>query len=318
MANQERDVPVYLITGFLESGKTTFINNTVRQEYFQIPEDTLIIACEEGEEEYYSGDLLRFRTRVEMVENKEAFTEERLEELDQKYHPARVLLEFNPLWSCRELEEMDLPANWAFIQRIVLVDASTFQVYRNNMRSLFGEMCRNAELVLFNRAETDMPLTDFRRSIKAGNPACDVAFEGSDGRMINIFEDSVPYDLKADVIEVDDIDFGIFYVDVREHPERYKGKRVAFRGKVDKGRKPIARNFAVGRMAMTCCADDMTFIGYLCEGPNPAKLANGQWVRVEAVMDWKFMKEYRGRGPVFRVGSLETVEAPETELVYFN
>lgn len=318
MRNQDRDVPVYLITGFLESGKTTFINNTVRQDYFQIPEKTLIIACEEGEEEYFSGDLMRFRTELVTVDEKEAFTEEFLEDLAQRIKPERVIIEYNPLWGMKDLEEMDLPEYWGVLQRIVLVDASTFQVYRNNMRSLFGDMCRNADLVLFNRAENDMPLTDFRRSIKAGNPACDVVFEGSDGRMINIFEDSVPYDLEADVITVEDIDFGIFYVDVREHPERYKGRKICFRGKVDKGRKPMARTFAVGRMAMTCCAADMSFIGYLCDGANPAKLENGQWVQVEAVMDWKFMKEYRGRGPVFRVLKLETVEAPETELVYFN
>ena len=32
----EVEIPIYLITGFLESGKTSFINFTVAQDYFQI------------------------------------------------------------------------------------------------------------------------------------------------------------------------------------------------------------------------------------------------------------------------------------------
>ena len=43
------DIPVYLITGFLESGKTTFINETISDPEFSQGERTLLICCEEGE-----------------------------------------------------------------------------------------------------------------------------------------------------------------------------------------------------------------------------------------------------------------------------
>ena len=44
--------PVYVINGFLESGKTEFISFTLAQPYFQVRGKTLLIVCEEGENEY--------------------------------------------------------------------------------------------------------------------------------------------------------------------------------------------------------------------------------------------------------------------------
>ena len=41
-------VPVFVVNGFLESGKTVFCMDTIEDEYFSDGEDTLIIACEEG------------------------------------------------------------------------------------------------------------------------------------------------------------------------------------------------------------------------------------------------------------------------------
>ena len=113
-----------------------------------------------------------------------------------------MILEYNPLWSVQKLEEMKMPKGWGIVQHIVTVDASCFQVYMNNLKSLFVEMVRNADMVLFNRCTKDLPLANFRRSIKVVNPACEILFEDSGGELTDIFEDSVPYDLNAEVIEV--------------------------------------------------------------------------------------------------------------------
>ena len=63
------------------------------------------------------------------------------------------------------------------------VDASTFQVYMNNMKSLFVEMIRNADMVLFNRCEQGMPLATFRRSVKVVNQAAEIIFEDEEGEI---------------------------------------------------------------------------------------------------------------------------------------
>ncbi|MBQ2626174.1 MAG: GTPase [Eubacterium sp.] len=311
-------VPVFVITGFLESGKTSFLNMTLRQDYFMIDDTTLLINTEVGEREYKPNVLLQFDTDYTEITDQAEFTKEKLEELAREYDPARVLLEYNPLWGVKNLEEMELPEGWGIVQEIVTVDASTFQVYVANMKSLFVDMSRNAEIVIFNRCTKDMPLANFRRSIKVVNPACQVLFEDINGDMTDIFEDTVPYDLDADVIDVEDVDYGIFYVDVREHPERYKGKTVRFKGCVMKQPRLGKGYFVPGRQAMTCCADDTTFIGYLCESRSTPKLKTGNWVEVIAEVNYKYSDVYGEEGPVLTAKAVKNAMPPEVDMVYFS
>ena len=318
MGGDEIEIPIYLITGFLESGKTTFINFTVAQDYFQIDEPTLLITTEEGEVEYDEKELLKYNTVLEVVESQEQFTPEYLKKLKRRYNPERVILEYNPLWSVKKLEEMEMPRGWGIVQEIVTVDASCFQIYMQNMKSIFMEMSLHADMVMFNRCRPQDPLASFRRSIKVVNPACDVLFEDEEGEISNIFEDSMPYDLDADIIDIEDADYGIFYVDMEDHPERYHGKTVRFKGRVLKSENANAKFFVPGRMAMTCCADDTTFIGYICEFPKAKSLLMGQWVEVTAVVDWKYMEQYEGEGPVLIAKDIKSVQRPEVDLVYFN
>ena len=111
----ERGIPVYLITGFIESGKTSFLNYTLQQKNFRIPGRTLLIKCEEGEEDYSDRDLKAAKVVVETLENKEDLTPERLNQMDRKYRPARVLVEYNPLWGVGLLYQMEMPRKWELV-----------------------------------------------------------------------------------------------------------------------------------------------------------------------------------------------------------
>ena len=224
----EPNVMVYLMTGFLDSGKTQFLKFTLEQDYFQIDGKTLLILCEEGEEEYNPMEMLKYGVVIEKVEDQEDLTEEYLEELNRKHEPERVVIEYNGMWKVSDFESMKLPEGWAIEQKLTTVDASTFQMYLTNLKPLFVEMVRGAELVLFNRCEDLKPLPGYRRSVKVVSPQAEVIFEDEQGEIDNIFEDEVPYDLKAPVIQIAREDYGIWYVDMMEHPERYKGKTVEF------------------------------------------------------------------------------------------
>ena len=283
MNYDEIDVPVYLINGFLDSGKTSFLNFTLTQDYFQIDEKTLLIVCEEGEEDY-DRDILRkcHNTVVEVIEDEADFKLSTLRALDAKHDPARVIIEFNPLWGVAKVEQMRMPRGWGIMQEIVIVDAETFSVYMNNMKSMFVEIARNAEMILFNRCTADLPLANFRRSIKVFNPACDVQFMGGDGRPVDIFEDSLPYDLDKEPVEIEDIDFGIFFVDLQDEMDKYLGKTVHFKGQVLKNPQLPDGTFIPARQAMTCCAEDIQYIGYLCRSKNAASLKEESWVDVTA------------------------------------
>ena len=314
-----RNIPVYLITGFLESGKTTFADDTLKQPYFGIRGKTLVIACEQGEVEYDIKELRRrHNTEVVFIEEPEDFTTEKLKVIDKKYKPERVLMEYNPLWSVDKLYQMELPRYWDWAQHIVLIDASSFQIYSQNMMPLITEMIRGADMVIFNRANEDLPLANFRRSIKVSNGAAMVNFEGEDGEQINIFQDEMPFDLNADVIAIDDVDFGIWYVDMMDNPDRYMGKKVRFKGQVLKSRKAAADYFVPSRKAMTCCANDIQFIGYVCKYDKAKDLKEGEWVDVEGTLREEYSPAYREKGPVLYAETLTASTAPEEEMVYFT
>ena len=313
----ESNVMVYLMTGFLDSGKTQFLKFTLEQDYFQIDGKTLLILCEEGEEEYNPMEMLKYGVVIEKIEDQEDLTEEYLEELNRKHEPERVVVEYNGMWKVSDFESMNLPDGWEIEQKLTTVDASTFQMYLTNLKPLFVEMVRGAELVLFNRCEDLKPLPGYRRSVKVVSPQAEVIFEDEEGEIENIFEDDVPYDLKAPVIQIAREDYGIWYVDMMENPDRYKGKTVEFTAKVLKPRSFPSKVFLPGRMAMTCCADDTTFLGYVCRSSYAPKLKAGQWITVRAKVRYANVSVYQGEGPVLEAENIEPAE-PIEELVYFN
>ena len=274
----EPDIMVYLMTGFLDSGKTQFLKFTLAQDYFQIEGKTLLILCEEGEEEYNPGEMLKYGVVIEQVEDQKDLTEEWLQKMQEKHQPERVIVEYNGMWKVSDFESLKLPEGWGIEQKLTTVDASTFQAYLTNLKPLFVEMVRGAELVLFNRCEDRKPLPGYRRSVKVVSPQAEVIFEDEEGEIENIFDDDVPYDLKAPVIEIRREDYGIWYVDMMENPDRYDKKVIEFTAKVLKPKAFPSKVFLPGRMAMTCCADDTTFLGYVCKSAYAPKLKAGQWV----------------------------------------
>ena len=315
----KRDVPVYLITGFLESGKTQFLDFTIHQSYFQIPDKTLLILCEEGEEEYDEESLKKMNTVIEIIEDPEDFNADTLQMLNKKHQPGRVLVEYNPLWSVDKFYQTDMPRYWDLAQHIVTVDASTFQIYMNNMKSLFMEMIRNADLVIFNRCQDEHPLANFRRSVKVVNSRAEVVFENEEGEMDDIFQDEMPFDINAPIIEIPPEDYGIWFVDAMDHPENYEGKTVKFKARVMKPRGMGSKFFVPGRVAMTCCADDTTFLGYVCKSAYAPKLTPGEWVEVTAKVGIEKRNEYQGEeGIVLDAEHVEQCDPLEDEMVYFN
>lgn len=313
----EPRVMVYLMTGFLDSGKTQFLTFTLKQDYFQIDGKTLLILCEEGEEEYDPLEMRKYGVVIERVEEQKELTEEWLEEMDRKHRPERVVVEYNGMWKVSDFENLKLPAGWGIEQKLAAVDASTFQMYLTNLKPLFVEMVRDAELVLFNRCVDIQPLAGYRRSVKVVSPQAEVIFEDENGEVENIFQDDVPYDLKAPVIEIAKEDYGIWYVDMMENPERYKGRVVEYTAKVVKPRTFPSKVFLPGRMAMTCCADDTSFLGYVCKSPYSPKLKPGDWVKIRAKVGFANVSVYRGEGPVLEAEHIEPADSIE-ELVYFN
>ena len=314
----EIPAPIYLMTGFLESGKTAFLNFTLAQDYFYIDGTTLLILCEEGEEEYDPEILKTSHTVVEIIEKEEDLTTERLNAMDVLYQPERVIIEYNGMWLVSNFEKMQLPKGWGIEQHITTVDCSTFPVYMNNMKSQFMDMVRNAEMVVFNRCRPGDPLATYRRGIKVANQKVQIIFEDEEGEIDDIFDGEMPFDMDAPVIEIAPEDYGIWFVDAMDHPENYEKKTVRFKGRVMKPKMMTSKCFVPGRTAMTCCADDTTFIGFICKSSYAPKLAQGEWVEVTAKVAVENQAAYRGYGRVLYAEHVEVCDPLPEEMVYFN
>ena len=307
--------PVYVINGFLESGKTEFITFTLGQPYFQIRGKTLLLLCEEGENEYEEELLKKSRTEVELIEQEEDFNPSHLLELEKKHRPERIIIEYNGMWN---FKNMKLPRQWKIEQQITTIDGSTFPMYYTNMRSLLAEMIRNSEMIIFNRCDGIADLNNYKRNIKAVNPSADVIFEDSNGEIDEIFEDDLPYDLNQDTIVLDNEGYGIWYLDSMDHLERYFGKKLQFVAMVLKPEHFPADYFVPGRMAMTCCADDMAFLGYACQFAGAGALKQKEWVKVTATVSREYWADYKGEGPILHALSVEKTKAPKDEIISFT
>lgn len=300
--------PVYMINGFLESGKSEFITYTLSQPYFQSKNKTLLILCEEGEVEYEPQLLEDSKTVVELIENEEDFTPEKLSELDKKHKPGRVIIEFNGMWNCKNIK---LPWYWNIEQQITTIDASSFAMFYSNMKSLLNEMIKKSELIIFNRCDgiEEKTLSSYRRNVKAVNQKAEIVFEDSNGEVNSMFEEDLPYDLNQDVIQLDNMSYSIFFLDVMDHIDRYVGKKLKYVAQVMKPDDIEKGCFIPGRMAMTCCADDIQFFGYLARYKDVDKLNDRDWIEITVRFGKEKRPEYEGNeGPILDVLELKSIK----------
>lgn len=301
----EEKMPLFLINGFLEAGKTQFIKFTLQQDYFQADGKTLLIVCEEGEEEYDEALLKETRTAVVYIEEPSKLTPEYLADLELLYDPERVLIEWNGMWG---LEKLQIPKDWSLYQQITIVDGSTFDLYLNNMKPLVGNMVRNTEMLIMNRCDDIEDLDAYRRTLKGMNPQVQLVFEDANGEIQEISEADLPYDINADIIEISPEAYGIWYIDTLDKPERYKGKTVEFTAMALKAPEFQKNYFVPGRMAMTCCEDDMSFLGFMCKARNARHLETKDWVKVRARVEYEYSPEYEGEGPMLYADYVEKAE----------
>ena len=311
-------VPVYIITGFLACGKTKFVTEMLTDEGFSEGERTLVLCCEEGEEEYDPEVLKKANAVLINLEQVRDIAGHKLARLDREYRPERVIIEYNATWLLENLYAAKKPDTWDLAQIITLVDASTFEVYLKNMRKYMADGLKEADLVIFNRSDENTPKSKYRRSVKGINNTTRLFFENLDGTTDDgVSDEDLPYDVKADPVQIGDEDFGTFYLDAMEHPERYDGKTIRARGRAFRMENMPKDCYVFGRHVMTCCADDIGGIGFLCKFKGDPPRTN-DWIMVEAKAEKSFSMLHNCEAIVLTEQKVTPTGAPKEELVYFN
>ena len=301
------DIPVYLIAGFLDAGKTNFING-VLQDGFAREDRTLLICCEEGEESYYPNVLSNVFTTT--VEDFEELTPAYFKKLEKMYKPKQVIIEYNGMWNIEKLYRELLPANWILYQIMTMVDARTFEMYAKNMGQLMMEKIMAADMLIFNRCNAELRAVLRSRNLRMVNRRADIYLENEDGTSEEyVTEDMAPFDLSSGHLDVPDEDYGVWYVDLMDATDRYDGLTVKFKALMCHSKKYKGVH-CPGRFAMVCCEDDMQFLALVCKGEGLEKFKDRAWVEITATVKKEHDRAYEGVGPVLYVTDIHPCENP--------
>lgn len=313
------DIPVYLFTGFLDAGKTKFIQETLQDKRFNSGERTLVLLCEEGEEEYDPALFAGRNVTMHRVEEPEELTPAALEAALKDCRARRVIVEYNGMWTLDHLYN-GMPENWMIYQEMMFADANTILSYNANLRQLVVDKLTSCELVVFNRCKPGFDKMALHKLVRGVSRRADIAYEYENGAAEpDDIEDPLPFDLNAEVVEIRDEDYALFYRDLMEEMEKYQGKTVRFKGVIAFNKKLAENSFVAGRHVMTCCAEDITYYGMVCNAlpEGLGSLKTGDWITLTARLSVEYHKLYEQKGPVLKVLCWEKVQAPAEQVATF-
>lgn len=312
------EIPVYLFTGFLESGKTTFIQEALEGDDFNAGERTLLLLCEEGEEEYHPAKFFGTNVYTEMIDDEEELTETYLKEMQLKHKVERVIVEYNGMWNLDSFYQ-NMPMEWVTYQEMCFIDATTFLSYNQNMRQLVFDKLKSAELVVFNRCQRGFDKMEFHKIVRAANRKSQILYEygPNDVEMDDII-DPLPYDLSADLVVIEDNAYAEWYRDINEEDVKYDGVKLQVKGRVVLGGGLADDHFVFGRHVMTCCVDDIQFAGLIGVWEGAAQtLQHGEWYTITCQVKMEYDDGYDGEGPVLHCTKIEPAEEADPEVATF-
>ncbi len=276
------EVPIFIVNGLLDSGKTSLIKEIIENNVSYQTGNTLLVICEEGEVEYEDDWRNEFNVHIAYVSSQEELTKEFLISLDEQYTPGQIVLEMNSFF---DLEQIEFPEYMPLYQQITLLDASKFALYFTNMKQIINNLVKYSSLVVFNRCDGVTELATFRRQIRALNKDCQIGFEGKNGQLTSMLDEDLPYDITKDTILLEEEDYPTWYIDVFDNYEKYLGKTIRFKSFV---RDILPETIVIGRNVMTCCENDIQFLGYEVIDETSSMVSIGDCIYLDCVVTHEY------------------------------
>ncbi len=302
-------IPVVYIRGLLESGKTTFLQDAIIKGDFGDVGKSLILALEQGEIEYDIELLKKYKSNVVYIESKEDFNKENIANIIRENKPDVIFLESNEMWN---MESIEFPSYFDFQQVMCMIDGTTFATYLNNMRQKFVDMIKGSDIVLINRCKPTSETSSFKRNVKMINSNCTPIAIDENGNVLNL-ESDLPFDLKGEIIKLELSQFGAWYIDTFDQKERYNNRVIEFDCMAVFDKKLPPKSFIAGRLAMTCCVDDIQLIGHLCAYTGSVKLKNQSWIHLKARIHYLNFRGSSEEQVVLELISLNEIAEPKKE-----
>ena len=310
-------LPVFLFTGFLDAGKTTFLQSMLEDPGFNEGQRTLVLLCEEGEEELDPSRFSINNVTIRKIEDPSELTQGNLILWGRKAAATRIMIEYNGMWQMNDLFDR-LPENWGIAQETMMVDASTIAAFNANMRQLVVDKLNTAELVIFTRVEPEQDRTELHKLVRGISRGAQIVYDLTDGTSVeDDIEDPLPFDVNADIIEIADVDYALFYRDLVDEPEKYEGKTVRYKGLCANNMRLPKDTFLAGRHIMTCCEADIAYCPLVCKWDRAKSVKHKGWGIVEGRINEKFSNIYGKKGPVITVASFEPASEPDQPVATF-
>ena len=311
------DKPVYLFTGFLGAGKTTFIKETLEHHEFGDDGRTLLLICEHGEAEYEPEKFVGPGVIVEHIRSESALNDVNLGRMEHRGGFDRVVVEMNGMWENQKLFAA-MPPNWLIAQEMALFDTTTFLMFNQNMRQLCFNKMQTADMVVFNRCEKGFDKMPYHKEVRIANRRSLIIYEyGPDDIEPDDIIDPLPYDMNASQIEIEDEWYAEWYRDINENEDDYDGKTFVIKGRVALSDELPDGQFAFGRHVMTCCEADIQFAGLLAYYSGAEKLSVGDWIKITAKVRCEYTEAYQEKGPVLYIKKLEKTDPCDPEVATF-
>ncbi len=309
--------PVYLIQGFLESGKTSFFSSIISKSSFSQGNRILLLLCEDGECEYDTSQSECGNIYIRTIDSKEDLTKENLLRLADECCADRIAIEYNGMWHLADLVK-EMPDDWVMFQIVTVIDGSTFEIYSSSFRSLVADKLNTSDLVMVNRFEGHTSPETLHTAIRKINRRAAIYYMYNDGHVEqDNIADPLPYDISSDHFEVNDEDYAIFYSDITDAPEKYNEKTVSFKAMIMQSSKLTDGIFAVGRYIMTCCEADMKLCLMVAEYSPSFTPKEEHWVKISAEIEISPDMGGGRRVPLLHIVSLSDCEPPESKIALF-
>lgn len=309
-------LPVVIVRGILESGKSTFIEESLKYKDFGDLGRTLIISQEQGEIEYDKEELKKCKADVVYLDSIDEWNDKHINDLIREYKPQAVFIEVNEMW---EFDTLPMPMYFDVQQVMTIIDGTTFSAYFANMRQRFVDMIRSSEIVIINRCQPIPETSQMKRNVKMVNQNVAVLALNEKGEELKL-ESDLPYSLKEDVIKIELDDFGPFYIDTFENKDRYENRVVEFDCMAVFDRKLPPKSFIAGRLAMTCCVDDIQLMGHLCTYKESIQLENKSWIHLKAIIHYLNFRGAKEKQLIFELLEYKKIDTPTEDkaLVMLN
>lgn len=256
----EKGIETRLVCGFLDAGKTTYIEDCIRNDFFHKYGTTLILCFEQGEAEYDRELLFEKKTSVAYYDGKEdigAFCTRSIE----AYHPDRIYVEMNAMM--QDLREQ-LPQDMQIVSAVTWIDWATLGLYFANFRQMISTMVRDSLQVTFRGCPSNELLMPYSQAFRLMNQKASYLRQDPMGYHEKAFDLFLPFSLDGPEILITTESFLPLWLDAFDHPEHYDGKMLKFQAPLEL-RHNTGSGYSAGRVVMICCMADLQFMSFPLE-----------------------------------------------------